>query len=525
MIRAATEHDGGDDRAYDFCIVGAGPAGITLALELAGKGRRVCLLEAGGESYTAAAQQLYEGEVVGETYPPLRSTRMSVLGGSTQVWAGWCRPLDAWDFQPRPRLGAPGWPFDLQALTPYYRRAHDICGLAEFEYDPETWRARLGEPPLVPDDRELIHRIFHVRARQFGVAHRSRLNTASTLDVLLQAPVTALDLDEGGMVRGVRVRPAAGGSIVVGARHCVLAAGGIENARLLLLSGAEPGRAPGNEHRLVGRFFTDHPFVNPGWLVLRGEPRTLGFYFPRPAPNGSEAAIRAALALPLRVIERNELPGSALFFHPRYEAHPAFDAPAVRAFLELRDTMRSRAVPGATGMLLGRALRGPHQIAVAALRKLLVREGPAGRWRLRMMFEAASRFENRVELCDERDPLGRPRARLRWQVSDAELDAMRRTLDLFDAAFRRAGVGHIEPSLGGEREAWRGALEGGKHHMGTTRMHADPAQGVVDANCRVHGTRNLYVVGSSVFPSTGYANPTLTIVALALRLADHLAGR
>jgi choline dehydrogenase-like flavoprotein len=523
MIVTATQQDDAAERHYEFCIVGAGPAGITLALELAGRRRHVCVLEAGGESYSAAAQQLLDGAVSGGRYPPLRSTRMSVLGGSSQVWAGWCRPLDAEDFKPRPQLGTPGWPFDGDMLLPYYRRAHEHCGLTEFDYDADTWRERLAQEPLPVHADELVHCMFHVRAQQFGIAHRTRLEDETTLDVLLHASVTALDIDERGAVRAAHARTASGQRVVIRAQQYILAAGGIENAKLLLLSAPEPDRAPGNAHGLVGRFFTDHPFINPGWLVLSGGPRRLDFYFPQPVAAGAAARVRATLSLPRTVIEREELPASAMFFHPRYEAHAVFDEPAVRAFLELRDTLRSRAVPGAPKPLLSRALRGPHHIAVAALRKLLVRDGPAARWRLRMMFETAARLENRVELDHRIDAQGRPGTRLHWQVSDTELDGMRRSLRLFDAAFRRCGLGHVEISLPDDRAAWRAALEGGKHHMGTTRMHADPRQGVVDATCRVHGTRNLYIAGSSIFPSGGFANPTLTIVALAIRLADHLA--
>ncbi len=522
MIRTITEHDGGADRTYDVCIVGAGPAGITLALELADRGRRVCLLEAGGEGYTEAAQRLLEGDVATGSYPPLRRTRMSGLGGSTQVWAGWCRPLEAVDFRPRPRFGSPGWPFDRDALMPYYRRAHELCGLAEPEYDPAVWSARLGRRSLVTDDGELVDRIFHVRASRFGTEHRSRLEAARSLDVLLHAPVMGIELDAGGNACGADVRLATGGGTVVRAREYVLAAGGIENARLLLLSASEPERAPGNARGLVGRFFTDHPYVNPGWLVLHGGPRRLDFYFPSPVADASRAAVRATLSLPTDLIEREGLPGSALFFHPRYEAASAFDSPAVRAFLELRDSLRSRAVPDTRWPLLRRSLSAPHHVAIAALRRLLVRDGPAIRWRVRMMFETAARAENRVELGEPRDALGRPLARLHWRIDDGEIGAMRRTLDLFDGTLRRSGIGHIEPSLADDPDAWRGALEGGKHQMSTTRMHRDPSQGVVDESGRVHGTRNLYVTGSSVFPSSGFANPTLTVVALALRLADRL---
>lgn len=517
------------DVVYDVCIVGGGAAGITLALELAEKGRRVCVLEAGAESYTAAAQRLLEGSVEGDPYPPLRSTRMSALGGTTHVWAGWCRTLDGVDFEARPALGQVAWPFGRDELLSHYRRAHELCGLAEFEYDPDYWCAKLGRRPLIEQAatgsghlEELVHCMFHVRVQNFAAAFRQRLEQAPNVAVVLRAPVTRVDVDPAGQVRGVRVHRPGADDVSVTALQYVLAAGGIENARLLLLSATTPEQAPGNRNGLVGRFFTDHPFINPGALMLRNEARRLDFYFPQPVPSAAGAAVRATLSFPRETFTSEGLFSAVMFFHPRYESHAVFASSEVRALLEWRDTLRSRAVRGATGRLLRRAIRRPDRIAVAGLRKLIVRDGPARRWRVRMMFETASRFENRVTLDPRRDELGRPRARVGWRLGDAEISGMRRALGLFDDAFRRAGIGHIERSLADNDEAWRRALEGGKHHMGTTRMHADPAQGVVDSDSRVHGTRNLYVTGSSVFPSGGYANPTLTIIALASRLAEHL---
>jgi choline dehydrogenase-like flavoprotein len=212
----------------------------------------------------------------------------------------------------------------------------------------------------------------------------------------------------------------------------------------------------------------------------------------------------------------------AFFFHPRYESHRVFASHEVKAFLRLWNKWKKRAVPGAGWAYARRAARAPHLVAQALARKLAVRDGPAHRWRLRAMFETAFRFENRVTLSDEYDRLGRRRARVEWQLGDTDIDSMRRVTHLLQRAISEAGVGHLELAFPDEPSAWRSATEGGLHHMGATRMHVDPQHGVVDENSRVHGTSNLFVAGSSVFPSGGYANPTLTIVALALRLGDHL---
>jgi choline dehydrogenase-like flavoprotein len=522
MILDAQKGLGHEPPRYDLCIVGAGAAGITLALELEATGWRVCLLEAGGSVYEPESQRLLEGEVVGQAYPPLRDTRVGALGGSTTVWAGWCRPLEALDFEPRDWCDAGGWPFGLDELRPYYARAHEICGLAAFDYDPERWAGVLGPERILGGDPAFTNEIFHLNIQNFGRRYRERLERSRTIDLVLHAPVTRARL-EGAACTAVEIRTLDGHDLAIHADRFVLAAGGVENPRLLLLSAAEPAGVPGNAGGLVGRYFTDHAYVDPGTLVLR-EPGALGFYRPQAAAPGGDGAssVRGVLSLRREVVERERLMNASLFFHPRYEAHGVFATEEVKAWLQLWNKLKQRAVPGAGWPYVRQAVRAPHRLAVAMARKLAVRHGPARRWRMRVAFETGFRHDNRVMLSDERDRLGRRRVRIEWRIGDADIENMRRVTHLFDQAVRQAGVGHLERAFPDAPAAWRQAVEAGKHHMGTTRMHAAPGHGVVDAHGRVHGTSNLYVTGSSVFPSGGYANPTLTIVALAARLGDHL---
>jgi choline dehydrogenase-like flavoprotein len=521
MILDAQKGFGHEPPRYDFCIVGAGAAGITLALELEATGLRVCLLEAGGSVYEAETQRLFEGEVVGQAYPMLRDTRVGVLGGSTSVWAGWCRPLEALDFEPRDWCDAGGWPFGLDELRPYYARAHEICGLAAFDYDPERWAGVLAPRRILAGDPTFTNEIFHIQVQNFGLRYRERLERSKNIDLVLHAPVTRARV-EGAACTAVEVRTLDGYDLAIRADRFVLAAGGVENPRLLLLSAAEAAGVPGNAGGLVGRYFTDHAFVDPGTLVLR-EPETLGFYRAGPVgPSPGASSVRGALSLRREVVERERLMNAALFFHPRYEAHRVFDTAEVKALQQLWDKLKQRAVPGAAWPYARQAARAPHRLAVAMARKLAVRHGPARRWRMRAAFETGFRYDNRVILSDERDRVGRRRVCIEWRIGEADIENMRRVIHLFEQAVRQAGVGHLERAFPDAPAAWRQALEAGKHHMGTTRMHVASRHGVVDENSRVHGTSNLYVTGSSVFPSGGYANPTLTIVALAARLGDHL---
>lgn len=509
------------DHTYDICIVGAGAAGIILGVELDGTGYDVCVLEAGERVYDKVVQELFRGEVTGDRFPALRNTRLAALGGTTAVWAGWCRPLEELDFTGRPEVGSCAWPFSRDDLAQAYGRAMKLCGLANTDVGCQASQI-LETAALLPfEHADIAHHSFHVRANHFGEVFSQTLERSDNVAVCLRAPVLRLCTENGDDgISHVLVRAANGQDQRVFAKRFVLATGGIENARMLLLSGGSPDRSPGNAYGLVGRFFADHPFVDPGELVLTA-PGALVRYFPQDA-GGAGTSIRDVFSIREQILERERILNGGIFFYPRYEAHRAFATPEVKAGLEYVNKLRRKAVPGDGLQLLGTAMRAPAHLATAALRRLLIRNGPAVRWRLRAMFESEFRYDNFVELTRERDALGRPGPHVHWQLNELDLRSMARVVALLDQALRDADVGRIELAFPDTPEAWRAAAEGGKHHMGTTRMHRAASEGVVDPNGKVHGCNNLYLTGSSVFPSGGYANPTLTIVALAVRLAAHL---
>lgn len=525
MLEDARRLDAARPLECDVCIVGAGPAGIAVALELAAAGRSVCLLEAGGLGHESRSQALLAGETAGDPYPPLVETRCARFGGATAVWAGWCRPLDAIDFERRDWIPGSGWPISREEVLPQLARAHALCGLGPPEYDPTAWEASRGAARL-PLAGGFEPAVFHTRPTRFGDAHRAALAREPAIRVLLHAVALRLvRAGDGGRIARLQAGTLDGRRFdVVAGRH-VLAAGGIENARLLLLSGDSPERAIGNAHGLVGRYFMEHGFVNAGSFVPRDPALPLSFHLPFAPAAGSGGAVRAVIALGAAVQREARLQNGALFFHPAYESHAAFDSPEVRAMLEIGNALRGRAVPGGFGRRAATALRAPGKLAIAVLRKFASRDARPARWRMRALFECAPDRANRVTLADTKDAFGRPLARLEWRVGERDLASAIDVHRRFDGALRAAGLGHFDWRLPPEPGAWREAVEGGKHHLGTTRMSRDPAQGVVDADGRVHESPNLYVAGSSVFPAGGYANPTLTLVALAVRLGRHLAGQ
>jgi choline dehydrogenase-like flavoprotein len=508
----------------DVCIVGAGPAGISLALQLSRSSSSVCLLEAGGLRPDRATQDLLRGESPG--FLRLEDARLSCFGGTTRVWSGWCRPLDESVFLPRDWIGTEGWPFERKDLDPYYERAHELCELGPFDYDTTRWAGESSRPLRLAGDLTATTVFQFSPPTRFGTTYRREVSDSPRLRVLLRAVATELVASESGRsIDRLRVGTLAGGSFEVAARLYVLAAGGIENPRLLLLSDRSHTGGVGNGHGLVGRYFMEHPYVNSGWLSLNGDASSLGFYWPHPVGrNGTSTTVRGVFTMPREEVISQQLVNCALFLLPPYEAHPALETRGADALRIIAHSLHRGWLSPGFGRHLGHVLRDPRGALTAAYLRLRPRMNLEGtrRLRLRAYCEPLPRHDQCVTLIRSRDALDRRRVRVDWEPSDLARTSIKRAHEMLDAAFRRAGLGQVECLLGQPGEP---PMEGGKHHMGTTRMHPDPKRGVVDQDSRVHGVDNVFVTGSSVFPTAGYANPTLTIVALALRLADHLQAR
>jgi choline dehydrogenase-like flavoprotein len=509
----------------DVCVVGAGPAGIPIALELGDAGASVCMLEAGGMRPDRATQALLEAE--SPAHLPLEHSRLCCLGGSTKVWSGWCRPLDPAVFEPREWVDESGWPYARATLDPYFERAHRLCELAPFDYNTAAWST--PSAPAFELERDLIETaVFHFSPpTKFGRAYRDVLAGARSVKVLLHSAVTELlPARSGRRIDEVRVATLDGGSFEVSARFFVLAAGGIENPRLLLLSDSVHEGGVGNSRDLVGRYFMEHSYVNSGWLHLEANAPSLAFYWRHPVTrNGHNGLIRGVFTMPEPLVKSERLVNAVLFPLPPHEAHPSLSTRGADGLRVVAHTMREGWIPPDIGTHLAAIARDPWGALVAASQRLKPRRADLGalrRVRLRAYCESPPRYSHRVQLTRSRDRLGRPGVRVEWEPSPVQRESLKRAYELLDVALRRAGIGRAECELDTDAEA---CWEVGKHHMGATRMHVDPRSGVVDPDCRVHGVDNLFVAGSSVFPTTGYANPTLTIIALAYKLADHLNGR
>ncbi len=458
----------------EVCIAGAGPAGIVLALELARRGRRVLLLEGGGTDSPGDAQSVYEGELSGRPYPLLGS-RLRWLGGTSNHWGGWVKPLDDVDFEEKSHFPLPGWPIGLAELQPWYSAAARWCELESDEFDPAALGAETRDRLLpLPADTGFVHRVFRFSPpTRFGLRYRDDLQQEQGIDCRVNLNAVALEQAED-RVRALVARTLDGRECRIRAAQFVLAMGGIENARFLL----NQNQVPGNQSGLVGRCFMDHYGFTPGVFLASAE---LGYE--RGSLSGQDVMV---------VIS----PGASL--------------------------IRSAGLRNSCLMLSADApdeLLGPNYWSAPPLGGI-----PGAMQRVVMINEPLPHPESRIELADDVDALGLRRTRLHWHLPAQEFNPVIALFERWADGMAGSGFGRVR-ILRQEAPGLDAHVGIGYHHMGTTRMSAAPEFGVTDPDGRCWDRENLFLSGSSLFPHVGYSNPTLTIVALAARQAQHLAAK
>jgi choline dehydrogenase-like flavoprotein len=502
----------------DVCIVGAGATGLALAHALAGRDTRVVVVESGGPSATPQADSLNSGESVGAQELELEASRARGIGGTTQLWAGQCVPFEVDDFVRRDWVPHAEWPFERAELEPFYRQAEGLLGLPpSITYDESAWQPFDVQPAAV--DPALLRHRCTVMPHEVHMGHLTaeRLNRASNVTLLLNATATEVLLDEAGeRTSGLELRSLSGRRARLSAPVVALCAGAIENARLLLLSRSRRERGLGNGHDQVGRWLQDHPNAYAA-TVERPNARFLqdryGLLY------GRRARWFPRLALSADAARRQEALQSA--------AVVSFEYPHDSAVTAVRRIVRGAGRRRSARALLerpGTALRATRELVHIAWRRYAKGLSPAlapSRISLQVFTEQAPDPERRVTLGERRDPLGLPVAQVDWEVGQREVEATAALVSALRHEFDRLGIGRVSPEPWlEERDA--SAFRDAFHHIGTTRMSADPRNGVVDPDLQVHDVPGLYCAGASSFPSSSWANPVLTAVATTLRLADRL---
>jgi len=505
MFLEAVEVDPKAGLEADVCIVGAGAAGITLALELRDSGLSVLLLESGGFEVDSLNQALYGAEQVGVSTDPLHLNRLRVFGGTTGHWGGVCFPLDDLDFEVRSWVPYSGWPFSRSELDAGYVAAHRILKIDDPDYRVERWMSPEDLEAGVLLQSDLLRNFIIKMSRppvRMGTEYRATLEADPKLRVVFHANAVEVEVNESASsVGAIRVQTLGGAEFRVKARRFVLASGALENARLLLASNSVAKTGLGNDRDLVGRFFMQH--IQVDHLIWAGDWEAL-----RPLGRGTTQLDTGIATSITPEAAREYQMGN--WYCLRFERY----SPSRRQLV--RRTLRQL-----RSIYLEEDIEENVAAFVAGLEQEVGSEVKSSAVRIAERPEQAPNPDSRVWLGEERDALGMRRLVMDWRITDFERHTLDSARMILIRELGRLGMGRIrdwpDDYVPGE-----GFLHGGNHHYGTTRMHDDPSQGVTDRNARVHGIENLYIAGGSIFPTSGVASPTVTIIALAARLASEL---
>ena len=555
MIEDARPIAAGSILEADLCIVGGGAAAISVALEYMKSGRSIILLPGGGPNQTGSAIDLYRGKVnPAGSHEPLEENRLRMWGGTTTVWGGRCIPFDPIDFEKRAWVPDSGWPIALGDLADEISRASELseCGKADFD-------ARSAFPKTQAeilkgfDNTEIVSWPMERWSipTDYSKRYRAELESAANVRVLLHAHAIHLQMDaDGTTLSHVRAACSPGKVFEVRARNTVIACGALENARLLLASRDVLSEGIGNAHDLVGRFYQSHRFGVCGHAELKNPNRDFVYDFEK---DNAGVYCRRRFWLTPEAQEKHEVGNAVGFFFRN-----------VSGSSEHRNAMVSSVL--LAKMILGGASKGPKrlfQILKDQRREfvshlwIIVKDGPgifgqvaavvytryfqkrrlpmvlppkkANRFPLFFQTEHAPDRESRVVLDESSfDDFGMPRLEARIKFSEIDYRTVSVLVSQFKDRLEKSGLGTFH--LSEDEKAFladpgRQEFNSNSHNIGTTRMAESADSGVVDVNCKVHGVDNLYVAGSSVFPTSSHANPTLMIVALAIRLADHLKSK
>lgn len=519
MLVGANEVETDSRLSCDLCILGGGAAGITIARELSRTGLDVCVVESGDFHYSDRNQDLYQVSEYNPVFPDPQWSRLRYWGGSTNHWEGNCTPLSEIDFEKRSFVPHSGWPLKRKDLDTFYRRASVYCELGEYNHDSDYWtsRSEMKSPDLTSA------RIHTGVARsspptRFGEVWGRQIIDASNVRVFMGANVVDLEFDEKlGKVGAIKVKNLDGNQFSIAARSFVVCFGGIENARMLLFWNSKFENRLGNQGDSVGRYFMDHPVIE-GAFFLPTVPRSFFDFYHHHSIDGQ--GLTGFWELSDETLRERELTNIRM---PFVAVSKLFASDGVSSFHMLKNSDAG----GELWHHLRNVLRDIDMVLEASVRRKTGRkmfdsaDDFAG-FLFDTMIEQRPKRENRIRLSADMDALGVPRAKVEWRISDADIDNTWKAYKVVAEEVGRLGLGRMRLLRDRGPRIWGGQMSFGNHHMGSTRMWNNPEHGVVDANSKVHGTRNLFVAGSSVFPTGGHVPPTLTIVALAIRLSDHL---
>jgi hypothetical protein len=521
LIDLRSSPDDGPQSA-ETLIIGSGAVGLTMAIDLARAGRQVILLEAGGRGVDAESQAYFKNaRWRDQQLQGLHLGRFRLLGGTTNFWGGQLVEFDQIVFGKRPWVADIAWPITRQDLDPHYERVYELLGMGHHLSDETVWKRLSVTPPALGDDLDMY---FSAWAPQSNLAtlFESEIKSSAKLCAFVNAPAVALESDESGKrVTGVRVRTAAGKARHFSARHVILANGTVEIARLLKLPLGDGRRAPWSDNPWLGKGFTDHIDCFGGHVTPLDKKRFHDL-FDNAYLDGIKYAPKLKLSEALQ--QQRELLGVTAFFlfNSSLQEHLA------NAKLLARSLFRGRlhAVPNPLELLSSVRVAIPMIVRYLRYRRMY---NPADQGiQLRLMGEQLPLVESSIHLGEQCDALGMPIVEMDWRIDGREIETLATIGELVARYLEREQLAtvRLDAALVGRDPGLTKQFGDYYHQMGMARMAATAAEGVVDRNLKVFGTDNLHVAGAAVYPSTGFANPTFTAMALGVRLADAIrAGR
>lgn len=504
----------------DVCIMGGGVAGIVLANELASSQIKIVVIEAGSEDYSVEVQDAYKAEHSTQWYPdPLRS-RMRMLGGSSNHWENNTSPLDPIDFEKRSWVEDSGWPISYDDLEPFYRSAGVYVGVADDGYETSYWEKKLGERDLAKNSKVLetgIAKASTPPARFFAM-HGQALTTSESVEVYTDAYVVDVEYDtEKQRVSKAFFETKPGLRHSVKAKTFIMCFGGIDNARMMLAFNEKYNDQLGNTFDNVGRYFMDHPVVRAANFFPHQRDQ-FGFY------QGND--LQSRIVLGFFKFRQDVLIEQSLnnLRMPLSSASNYLISDGISSHHILTDSLSNGSIPENFGTHILNYVKDLDMVAEAISRKAFKKPlfddaDEFGGFQVPLMMEQTPNRESRIALGDEKDAFGVRRVNVDWRLNQSDKDQMWRGLEMFANEIGGLALGRVKLLKEREDRLWESQLGYGHHHMGTTRMSNTPEKGVVDANQKVFGTQNFFLGGSSVFPTGGHVPPTLTIVAMSIRLA------
>lgn len=507
------------------CILGGGVAGLVLANELRNQMKGVVVLESGTEQFSMRSQKQYATETFPENFPDPNYSRLRFLGGSSNHWENSTSPLSPIDFEKRSWIENSGWPITYADIEPFYSRAADYCGTKSDGYETDYWTAQLNHQDVLKSSRSLSTGVAKAASppTRFFSKYKEPLTSSTNVTIYKNANVVDLEFDsQQEKVDRVFVESKPGKRHSIDADIFVMCFGGIENPRYLLEFNQKYSNKLGNQGDCVGRYFMEHPVVRAAHFHAQEQDK-FAFYHGEALKGRT---VKGFFQLNERALKEHLLTNMRM---PLIPATNYTLSDGISSYHSINDAISDFELPDEFGNHVYNIFSDIDMVIEAVSRKsfdakLFEQADQFGGFELQIMIEQTPDRDNRIKLGEQKDDFGIRKVIVDWRLSEQDKERMWQGLELVAKDIGASSLGRLKLLKDREDRMWGSQLGFGNHHMGTTRMSESSAKGVVDKNQKVFGTSNLFIGGSSVFSTGGHVPPTLTIVAMAVRLAEHIKG-